>query len=84
MPGPVVRLSLQDPAEKPGSQRYSEGGEGRDTTLRFDTTWMTLASSPVGEVVVGVGHVDQPLDEVGALDEAEKDLQNKSRKKFFF
>ena len=27
------------------------------------------------EVVVGVGHVDQTLDEVGALHEAEEDLQ---------
>lgn len=32
-------------------------------------------SSPVCEVVVGVGHVDEPLDEVGTLDEAEEHLQ---------
>lgn len=30
--------------------------------------------SPVCEVVVGVGHVDQTLDEVGTLDEAEEHL----------
>lgn len=31
--------------------------------------------SPVCEVVVGVGHVDQTLDEVGPLNEAEEHLQ---------
>lgn len=30
--------------------------------------------SPVCEIVVGVGHIDQPLDEVGTLDEAEEHL----------
>lgn len=31
--------------------------------------------APVGEVVVGVGHVDQALDEVGVLDQAQKHLE---------
>lgn len=30
---------------------------------------------PVCEVVVGVGHIDEALDEVGALDEAEEHLE---------
>lgn len=33
--------------------------------------------SPVCEVVVGVGHIDQTLDEVGALYEAEEHLETK-------
>lgn len=32
-------------------------------------------SPPVCKVVVGVGHVDEALDEVGALDEAEEHLE---------
>lgn len=32
-------------------------------------------SPPVCKVVIGVGHVDEALDEVGALDEAEKHLE---------
>lgn len=31
-------------------------------------------SPPVCKVVIGVGHVDEALDEVGALDEAEEHL----------
>lgn len=41
---------------------------------------MSCVSPPVRQVVVGVGHVDEPLYEVGALYEAEEHLEANRRR----
>lgn len=54
----------------------SDVRKGYHHTLRDIETQTELKfSPPVCKVVVGVGHVDEALDEVGALDEAEEDLE---------
>lgn len=69
MPRPVVRLGLQDSAER------KEMLEKGVITLRESSKHKLKFSPPVCKVVVGVGHVDEALDEVGALDEAEEHLE---------
>ena len=36
-------------------------------------------TSPVSQVVIGIRHIDEALDEVGTLDKSEKDLEEHAR-----
>lgn len=75
VPRPVVRLGLQHSAEQKEMLENSVVTFHHNTNGHLRLGGARVFPPPVCEVVVGVGHVDEALDEVGALDEAEEHLK---------
>lgn len=73
MSGPVVGLSLKNSAEQTENMGLGILMPLHKKSRTFSLDQCNL--SPVCQVVVGIGHVDQTLDEIGALDQAEEHLQ---------